>query len=337
MTVRMPPLNALRAFEAAARTLSFKRAAGELAVTPTAVSHQIKQLEEAIGQPLFRRMPRAIALTPAGAAMLPLVSEGFSCLRRAIETVLLTADSGVVTVCAPPSFAARWLVPRLGDLAKAHPEIELRLSSSLAMIDNRDAGSPRERNPDAANTLAYDLAVRFGRGNYPGNEVACLFSPAIVAVCSPTLLQGRHALRRPEDLRWHTLIQDTTVADLDDRPGWPQWLSLAGVADIVTQGRGPSFADAALAVEAAIAGHGVALAARPLVSADLAVGRLAMPFPTSIPSRYAYYVLATRDALERPATAIVRDWLIREAATEAAENDKNSTSELAAISLPSSS
>lgn len=322
MVIKLPPLNSLRAFEAAARTLSFKRAAAELAVTPTAISHQIRQLEEAVGQPLFRRMPRAIALTPAGAAMLPLVSAGFSSLRKAVEAVLLTADSGVVTVCAPPSFAARWLVPRLGNLAKAHPEIEIRLSSSLAMVDTRDTGSPREPAPDAANTRAYDLAIRFGRGNYPGNEVACLFSPAMIAVCSPALLRGRHGLRRPEDLRWHTLIQDTTVADLDDRPGWPQWLALAGIEKIVTQGRGPSFADAALAVEAAIAGHGVALAARPLVSADLAAGRLVTPFSTEIPSRYAYYVLASRDALARSANAIVRDWLIQEAAMEAAKEQE---------------
>lgn len=315
--MKLPPLNSLRAFEAAARTLSFKRAAAELAVTPTAISHQIKHLESALGQPLFRRTARAIALTPAGAAMLPAVSEAFECLRKAVEAVQLTAESGVVAVCAPPSFAARWLVPRLGNLARAHPEIEIQLSSSLAMVDTRDTGSPRERKPDTANTLAYDLAVRFGRGNYPGNEVACLFSPAIVAVCSPALLRGRHALRRPDDLRWHTLIRDTTVADLDERPGWQQWLALAGVEDIATQGRGPIFADAALAVEAAIAGHGVALAARPLVSADLAAGRLAMPFSTEIPSRYAYYVLASREALNRPAIAIVRDWMIQEAANEA--------------------
>lgn len=316
--MRLPPLNSLRAFETAARTLSFKQAAAELAVTPTAISHQIKLLEDMIGQPLFRRLPRALALTPAGEAMLPKVSEGFACLRQAVAAVRLKAESGIVTICAPPSFAARWLVPRLGSLAKVHPEIDLRLSSSLATIDSRENAPLRERRADTASTLAYDLVVRFGRGQYPGHTVECLFSPVYVAVCSPTLLQGKHPLRQPGDLRWHTLIQDATVADLDDRPGWTQWLELAGVADVVERGRGPHFEDAALAVEAAIAGHGVALAARPLVSADLAIGRLVMPFPLSIPSRYAYYVTMPAAAAAAPAVRALRDWLIREAAQESA-------------------
>ncbi len=313
---RLPPLNSLRAFEAVATALSFKQAARELSVTPTAISHQIKVLEEFLGQPLFRRLTRAIALTPQGEAMLPKVREGFANLAEAVELVRRREEAGIVSICTPPSFAARWLVPRLGNFARTHPEIDLRLSSSLAAIDSRD-GAAGERTADLGAGLPYDLTVRFGRGNYPGYSVASLFSPSYVVVCSPTLLDGDHPLERPEDLRWHTLIQDSTVPDLDDRPGWANWLQLAGVEGWEEMLRGPHFEDAALAVEAAIAGHGAALAARPLVSADLAIGRLVMPFELAIPSRYAYYVISPPATANKRAVVAVRDWLIQEAAQEA--------------------
>lgn len=317
MTHRLPPLNSLRAFEAAARLLSFKKAADELAVTPTAVSHQIRLLEEYLDLPLFRRLTRALELTPAGAAMLPQVREGFANLAAAVEKVRRDPGGSVVTVCAPPSFATRWLVPRLGHFSRAHPDIELRLTSSLLAVDSRD------ERPGAGNDAAYDLVIRFGRGHYPGWQVELLFSPAYVPVCSPALLTGKEPLRTPDDLRRHALIHDATVPDFDDRPGWAQWLEMAGVADYATMIHGPRFADAVLAVEAAIAGDGVALAARPLVSADLAAGRLAMPFPQSIPSRHAYYVTTPVGATPRPAVAALRAWLEREAAHERADETKS--------------
>jgi len=318
MKNRLPPLNSLRAFEAAARLLSFKQAADELAVTPTAVSHQIKLLEGFLGLPLFRRLTRALELTPEGQAMLPKVQEGFASLVAAVEAVRHKETAGVVTLCAPPSFAARWLIPRLGNFARAHPEIELRLSSSTLTIDRREKNTSPESKTTATATLAYDLMIRFGRGDYPGHDVDCLFKPAYVTVCSPTLINGEHPLREPRDLRWHTLIRDTTVADLDDRPGWGQWLDLAGVGELEDQDRGPQFEDAALAVEAAIAGHGIALAARPLVSADIALGRLAMPFALSVPSQYAYFVTSPSVTTERPTVLAARAWLLQEAARERA-------------------
>ncbi len=314
MAQRLPPLNSLRAFESAARHLSFKKAAGELAVTPTAISHQIRVLEEFLGLTLFRRLTRSLTLTADGEAMLPKLKEGFVCLAAAVDAVRMRDSGGVVTVCAPPSFAARWLIPRLGHFSRAHPDVDLRLSSSLVAVDNRDAGTGIGLASPAV--PAYDLMIRFGRGAYPGCIVEPLFSPAYVAVCSPALLSGEHPLRVPADLRWHTLIHDATVADFDERPGWSQWLAMAGVGDLEGQDRGPRFQDAALAVEAAIAGHGVALAARPLVSADIAVGRLAMPFPQSIPSRYAYYVTTPEAGAQRPAVAFLRRWLVREAERE---------------------
>ena len=316
MTARLPPLNSLRAFEAAGRLLSFKKAAEELAVTPTAVSHQIRLLEEYLGLPLFRRMTRALELTPAGEAMLPQVKEGFASLAAAVDKLRGKAAGSVVNVCAPPSFAARWLVPRLGHFSRAHPDVELRLSSSLLAVDSReDSPSGRDRL-GAGSAAIYDLVIRFGRGQYPGWQVERLFSPAFFPVCSPALLAGEHPLREPGDLRWHALIHDATVPDFEDRPGWAQWLELAGVDLTEEMNRGPRFADAVLAVEAAIAGQGVALAARPLVSADLAAGRLAMPFQLAIPSRYAYYATTPSAAPQRPAVDTLRAWLEREAERE---------------------
>lgn len=316
MTGRLPPLNSLRAFEAAARLLSFKKAADEMAVTPAAVSHQIKLLEEFLDLRLFRRLTRALELTDEGMAMLPQVQEGFSSLFSAIEATRRKETAGIVTVCAPPSFAARWLVPRLEGFSRAHPDINLRLSSSLATIDNKDRNAAAETG--SATEPKYDLMIRFGRGHYPGNTVDRLFSPSYVTVCNPSLLTGKHPLKEPKDLLWHNLIHDTTVPELDDRPGWAQWLNLAGIAHLEHQLPGSYFEDAALAMASAMAGHGVALAARPLVSADIAGGRLVTPFPHTIPSLYAYYVTTHGTKAERPTVLALRNWLVREAARDRA-------------------
>jgi LysR family transcriptional regulator, glycine cleavage system transcriptional activator len=325
MPPRLPPLNALRAFEAAARLLSFKKAALELAVTPAAISHQIKLLEEFLDLALFRRLTRALELTPAGAAMLPRVQEGFACLLAAVEATRRKETGGIVTLCAPPSFAARWLVPRLGHFARAHPDIDLRLSSSVSMIDKRDKAADGAAGP-TAEEQGYDLTIRFGRGQYAGCTVDRLFSPVYVPVCSPALSDGQHPLRIPADLRWHTLIHDATVPELDDRPGWSQWLELAGVDEVNEPTRAAHFQDGALALSAALAGQGVALAALPMVSADIADGRLVMPFALSIPSRYAYFASTPAATAERPTVLALRTWLVREAARErAAEGSLQAT------------
>lgn len=319
MPPRLPPLNSLRAFEAAARLLSFKQAAEELSVTPTAISHQIKLLEEFLDLRLFRRLTRSLELTDEGSAMLPKVQEGFASLAAAIEASRRLESGGIVTMCAPPSFAARWLVPRLAVFHRAHPDIDLHLSSSAATIDGRERDSPGDLRPGAGEA-PYDLTVRFGRGQYAGQIVDQLFTPAYVPVCSPTLLEGERPLREPGDLRWQVLIHDSTVPELEDRPGWATWLELAGAGDLVGLVRGVYFEDGALAVASAMAGHGVALAARPLISADVAAGRLAIPFPQSIPSRYAYYVATPAATAERPTVLALRTWLAREAARERAQN-----------------
>ncbi len=315
MPPRLPPLNSLRAFEAAARHLSFKLAAEELAVTPTAISHQIKLLEEFLDLPLFLRLTRALELTPEGAAMLPKVQEGFASLVAAIEASRRAETGGVVTVCAPPSFAARWLVPRLAGFTRAHPDIDLRLSSSVATSDSRDKDAVGDLRP-AAGDAPYDLTIRFGRGRYPGQQIDMLFTPAYVPVCSPSLQDGERPLREPADLAWQVLIHDSTVPELEERPGWEQWLELAGIRDLEQRVRGVHFEDGALALAAAVAGHGVALAARPMVSADVAGGRLVIPFDISIPSRYAYYAVTPAATAERPTVLALKAWLVREAARE---------------------
>lgn len=313
MAYRLPPLPALRAFEAAARHLSFKLAAEELHVTPAAVSQQIRQLEEYLGVPLFRRLTRAIELTAAGAAMLPDLRRGFDCLAAAVDGTR-SGDDGVLTIHAPPSFASRWLVPRLPRFAAAHPGIALRLSSGDDTVDrDGDTGWISPVDPRSADC---ELAIRYGRGSYPGLRVEKVFAPAYVPVCSPRLLAAGRPLATPDDLRLHVLIHDETISDEDLPSGWQQWLAQAGVRG-VDAGRGLRFSNAILAVEAALDGQGVALALSPLVEADVAAGRLIRPFALSIPSPYAYWLAMPEMLAGRAAVAAFRAWILTEGAAGA--------------------
>lgn len=313
MTDRLPPLATLRAFEAAARHLSFKKAAAELHVTPAAVSQQIKLLENHVGVELFRRLTRALDLTPEGMALLPRLREGLSLLEAALEALRERPRHSRLTVCAPPSFASRWLVPRLGRFAAAAPEIELSLASSLHTIDHQP--SPGSDEAAEAQNGVNDLEIRYGNGHYPGYRVDHLFAPHYVPVCSPQLMNGKRPLREPQDLRWHALIHDETIPDEIARPSWAAWLQAAGVGDIDAH-RGPRFSNAALALEAAAEGQGIVLALRVLVSADIAAGRLVIPFDISLPARFAYYLIAPIAMAERAEVARFRDWLLAEAAGE---------------------
>ena len=314
MVYRLPPLNSLRAFESAARHLSFKKAAEELHVTPAAVSHQIKALEAYLGAPLFRRLTRALELTEAGRAMLPKLQEGFECLAAAIERTRQHEAGGILSVSAPPSFAARWLMPRLQRFTLAHPDIELRLSTSLATIDSRD-GAQAESGQVDLREPGSDVEIRFGGGRYGGLRTQRIFGVSYVAVCSPLLLKGARPLRSPRDLRHHVLIHDDTIPDLDQRPSWEEWLRAAGETGVDAT-RGPHFSNAGLAIEAAMDGLGVALALRPLAAADVAAGRLAIPFEIAVPSRYAYWLVCPEATAERPSVAAFRDWLLGEAKSE---------------------
>ena len=311
---RLPPLNALRAFEAAARHLSFTLAAQELHVTPGAVSHQVKLLEDHLGVPLFRRLTRALELTTDAQAMLPKVREGLEALHAAVERVRSREEVLSLTVVAPPNFAARWLVPRLGRFTNAHPNIELHIASRQSMVDGRENGTAIVPEPDARADTPVAM-VRFGTGHYPGSHVDEVFSAVYVPVCSPRLLKGDHPLRKPSDLRFHTLLHDDTVIEEGARPSWNDWLQSVGVTDIDAT-RGPHFSDAAIAMDAAIEGLGVTLAIKSLLASDIEAKRLVVPFDISAATGYAYHLVTPEALAENLAVATFRDWLLAESAEE---------------------
>jgi LysR family glycine cleavage system transcriptional activator len=217
-TDRLPPLHALRAFEAAARHLSFKRAAAELHVTPGAVSHQVKLLESLLGVPLFRRLTRALELTAEGHLLLPKVGEGLATLHSAFEQLRSRNERCALNVHAPPNFAARWLIPRLNGFTSAHPELALHLAARPSMIDGRDPGGELVQRTNDARDDAPVVSIRFGTGHYPGAHVDEVFAAEYVPVCSPRLLRGDHPLRKPQDLGAHTLLHDDTVLEETARP-----------------------------------------------------------------------------------------------------------------------
>ncbi len=295
MARRLPPLNALRAFEAAARHLSFTRAAGELHVTQAAVSHQVKALEEHLGRKLFRRLNRALLLTDDGQAYLPSISRAFTLLNDATNDLLTKQAPGPLTVSALPSFAARWLVPRLGRFRHIRPDIDLRIDPSAELADF--AGGD------------VDVGIRYGRGKYPGMRADWLMTEDIFPVCSPALLEGPHPLRDPKDLEHQVLLHD------DGHGDWRTWLLAAGV-DRVDPARGPIFTDSSMLIQAAMAAQGVALARGVLAADELAAGRLVRPFTLSLSTEYAYYLVCPVNTAEQPKIAAFRDWLLGEAKRE---------------------
>ena len=301
----LPPLNALRAFEAAARHLSFTKAAEELGVTPAAVSHQIKGLEDYLGGVLFQRLTRALRLSAAGQAALPDMREGFDKLARASERLCTQADSSVLTVSIGPSIAAKWLVPRLDRFRQACPDVDLRLDASDDLVDFQRDG--------------VDTALRYGRGRYLGLRVDPLFGEKFFPVCSPGLMAGPNPLRTPGDLRHHSLLHlDWRLEDVT-APNWHMWLLAAGVEDIDSR-RGARFNIEALAVQAAIEGHGVALASEALVQEDLNQGRLVRPFDLIVTdeSGFSYFLVSPEARAEEPKIVAFRNWILAEVASSEA-------------------
>ena len=313
MNYRLPPLNALRAFEVAARHLSFTKAGEELAVTPTAISHQIRGLEDYLGFPLFRRLTRALELTVEGKAMLPKVREGIECFAAAIENARSHKPGGRLLVVSPPAFASRWLIPHLPSFSAEHPEITLHMSASVKVIDPKGSSGisglegfdPRDDEPE--------IFVRFGHGRYAGCRTDRLFAPAYTAVCSPSLMTGERPLKTPSDLRHHVLIHDDTVPELMGRPTWSEWMHIAGVTGIDAEA-GMHFSDLGLVLSAAVDGVGVALASQPLVAAEIAAGRLMVPFDIVIRRPQAYYLVAPEAVAERPVVRTFREWILSEVA-----------------------
>ncbi|GGF35088.1 LysR family transcriptional regulator [Aliidongia dinghuensis] len=288
MERRLPPLNGLRAFEAAARLLSFTRAAAELSVTQSAVSHQIRGLEDRLGIALFKRMPGALVLSEAGEALLPIVADAFDRLAEGVASVIEHEVKGVLTVNVSPSFAVRWLAPRLGRFRERFPGIELHLLTSNYYTDFAREG--------------VDAAIRHGDGAWPGLHADRFLDDQVYPVCSPKLLEGPHALKAPENLRHHVLL------DLINRPYWPRWLAAAGVPDLKPRDL-VLFDDIGFGLEAAIAGMGIAMGRSTILGDDLLQGRLVRPFALDMPGRYGFYLVCPEAIANRPKIARLRAWL----------------------------
>ncbi len=295
----MPPsLSAARAFEAAARTLNFTRAAEELGQTQGAISHQVRALEARLGVRLFERGARGlIELTESGRRYLPFVREAFDRLRAGEELVRGSGRAAVLTVSVSPNFASKWLVPRLGDFSKSHPDLDLRISASPHHVD--------------FSRQDIDLAVRHGDGNWPDLHVERLCAEEIFPVCSPNLLQSGLAICSAADLSGRILIHDR------DRSRWRDWLAAFGIKAAATE-HGPVFDQTALAIDAAVAGQGIALARSALAALDLIAGRLVRPLPEAPPAEFAYWIVCRKSVGEAPKIRRFRSWLLAQAKADEA-------------------
>jgi LysR family transcriptional regulator, glycine cleavage system transcriptional activator len=299
MPNRLPPLNSLRVFEAVARHLSFSDAADELGVSTPAVSHQVRHLEDHLGILLFHRSNRTIALTPAGAILFPEIHEALVRLRNATTQLRRREVTTSLTIGVPPSFAAKWLIPRLPRLRDHCPEIEIRIACSSQLID--------------FGTQNVDVAIRYGQGKYPGLHADPLMTTEFFPVCSPALAGGSPGLLVPNDLRHFVLLHDEIPAKLPTLPSWKTWLDTAG-ARLVDSAAGPRFDTSFLTLELAVAGKGVALALSTLAADDLAEGRLVRPFACGLPSEFSFFLVCPPTSLCQPNVRAFRAWLLREAA-----------------------
>jgi LysR family glycine cleavage system transcriptional activator len=295
MRQRLPPLNALKVFEAAARHESFTRAAEELSVTQGAVSHQVKALEADLGIKLFNRERQRLVITEAGRDYLTVVRDALDRIALGTERLLQRQNAGVLTVSTSPDFAAKWLVHRLGHFAEAHPEIDLRVSATLHHVD-----FAREE---------VDLAVRHGDGNWPGLDTVRLSSEQLFAVCSPKLLTGRRRLSKPSDILKYPLIH------MDSRADWTKWLQAAGLEDAAVI-HGPVLNRASMVIDAAINGQGIALARTTLSAWDLINGRLVRPFSEALRLSKTYWIICPKATAALPKIQTFRDWLMAEASQD---------------------
>jgi len=298
MTARLPSLNGLRAFEAAARHLSFTNAAAELNVTQTAISHQIRRLEQELGIRLFVRQNRALALTAEARDYLPGVRAAFNDLRLATEQLLRKDNDRVLTVSTLASMAVKWLLPRISTFQEAHPGIDVRITTSTALVDFK-AGD-------------VDAAIRYGRGQWPGLRADWLTADQLFPVCSPQLLTGDRPLRCPEDLKNHTLLH--SVGGYDD--DWRLWLTAAGLPSSISTLPGLTFDLIFMTVQAAIDGIGVAIGRTTYVEGDIAKGRLVVPFKITLPTDAGFYLVYPEASADKPKLAAFRQWLLASAQTK---------------------
>lgn len=295
MATNLPPLNALRAFEAAGRHLSVTKAAEELHVTVAAVSHQVKTLEDYLDIKLFRRSGNALYLTDAGQTLLPRLRAGFAELERALAELEEHDQRGLLTLSVAPIFASKWLIPRLEQFGAAHPEIDVRISATTELANFQEDG--------------VDAAIRAGRGRYPGLACHRLFGESVVPMCSPSLRRGSHPLIEPHDLRHHVLLHIDWPAREQVIPDWSSWLKTVGVAD-VDPTRGPHFAQPDYAMQAAAEGAGVVLGWRSLAQSDLDSGRLVIAIDLPLPMDVAFYLVYPETSAEQPKLVRFREWLL---------------------------
>jgi LysR family glycine cleavage system transcriptional activator len=316
MTYRLPPLNALRVFEAAARHLSFKEAANELNITQAAVSHQVKSLEEYLGVELFRRAGRGVQLSEAARACLPRLREGFDALAAAVEMIRERGQEAELMITAPPVFTARWLMPRLADFSRREPKIEVHVVASSKLVEGGALDSAVLVGNLNLRSESSGVEIHLGSGIYPGHRADKLFDVSCIVVASPALVEGDPPLKQPADLSRHVLLHDDAMDIIAHGDSWTKWLEAAGVADRVDGTRGPRFSSNILSLEAASQKLGVALALKPLINADLASRRLVQPFPAEVRPASAYYVVSPEVIAERPPVAAFRRWLLEQAEQE---------------------
>lgn len=294
---RLPSLNGLRAFEAAGRRLSFTLAAEELHVTASAISHQIRQLEESLGFALFQRTARGLVLSEEGRLLLPDVQAGFGHLIAGLGRLQARRPSGVLMVSMLSTFAMRWFLPRLPNFQRLHPDIEVRISTSI--------------HPVALEREGFDCAIRFGTGDWPQLEVERLFAEQLAPVCSPALLQGANGLSRPRDLAGHRLLHAKLRPD-----DWAMWLHTAGAEGAGVEGIDPAsgavFETRNLAIQAALQGYGVAVVDPRLVSEDIAEGRLVRPFEMTASGNGAYHLVCSKALADTPRLVRFREWMVSE-------------------------
>ena len=296
---RLPPLNALKAFEASGRHLNFRLAAEEIGVTQGAVAQQVRGLEATLGVKLFERLPRGLALTEEGRSYLAPLRRAFAIIAEATED--LRPQPAVLTISVTPSFATRWLVPRLGQFTDANPDLRVKVDAAQRLANFRDDG--------------IDIAVRQGTPPFgPGLAAELLFPLAFYAVCSPSLLAGAHPLRGPEDLAHHVLLHDAHGL-------WPLFLETVFAGRAKPAARAMNFSQTSLALDAAVAGQGVALASDPFVGDELAAGRLCRPFKESITGDLGFFVVAPRKPRHPGTVRRMWDWLVAQSRSERAGAD----------------
>ena len=295
MARALPPLNSLRAFETIARHLSCSKAADELHVTPAALSHQIKGLEEQLGIALFHRRTRSIELTDAGRLLYPGLHAGFESVRDAVARLDRACEDRILVISATPGLTAKWLVPRLWRFLSAHPDIDARIAASMDFADFVRDG--------------VDVAIRLSDGRHPELHVEKLFADSVLPVCSPRLVEA--GLRRVEDLARFPLIHYDIPLSARAPPLWAEWLKLAGVEGVDAT-RGLHFNVADHALDAAVAGAGVSLSFKLIASDDVHAGRLVMPFGPELPLTAGYHFVCPKGHEERPNVRAFRDWLFAE-------------------------